>query len=483
MRRFDLFLVMLLIFAIILSSCVVRGDRESLYTSNETYSAFIHVNVIPMTQEIILDDQTVLIAGDRILAIGPTNRVSIPPDAKIVDGDGTYLMPGLADMHMHTNQNWDSDVWPVSPLTLYLANGVTTIRDFGPSGDKLTYALQWREEIQAGTRNGPTIYTSGKILFVSPLVDPAGLVEENHLLGFDFVKLYSYLTPEDTRDALRATNELGMYSAGHIPYTVGLAQVLEYGIDEIAHIEELMSELLEFDRDQRLSPDGWLQYLIQSAMAQLDLVMGFNEEVFAREHHDAFVLILEELSFRSTPICTTLVVDEVLMQKAFDLGDLLDHPESAYLPTEYIELLRSGMEKHQIQLRGKKNLAPYKYGIDQWLLRQLHQAGIPLLLGTDSGVLAVIPGYSIHDELRILVENGFSPYEAIATGTINAAAVVEKMVGDGDIGTIEVGKRADLLLMNENPLEDISAIQDLRGVMAGGRWYSREVLDQMVSLK
>jgi imidazolonepropionase-like amidohydrolase len=115
------------------------------------------------------------------------------------------------------------------------------------------------------------------------------------------------------------------------------------------------------------------------------------------------------------------------------------------------------------------------------VLTELHQAGIPLLLGTDSAILAVVPGFSIHDELSILVENGFTPYEAIKTSTLNASAVVEKMIGEGDFGTIEVGKRADLLLVDGNPLEDVDSIRDLRGVMAAGRWYSRELLDQLIA--
>ena len=198
MRRVGRFQIINLICALILSSCVVREDRKLQSLSDEATTAFVHVNVVPMTQETILKDQTVLISGDRIVAVGTTSQVSIPEHATIIGGDGGYLMPGLADMHMHTNQDWDTSAWPVSPLVLYLANGVTTVRDFGPSGDELTYAIQWREEIQAHSRIGPYIYSSGKILFVSPLGDPAGLDEENYRLGFDFVKLYSYLSPKDT---------------------------------------------------------------------------------------------------------------------------------------------------------------------------------------------------------------------------------------------------------------------------------------------
>ncbi len=476
----------LTLIALFLANCSVLPEqaRPSSSSANDgSITAFTHVNLIPMTAEIVLENQTVLIEGSSIISIGPADEISIPPDAAIIDGDGAYLMPGLADMHMHTNQDWDTDAWPVSPLALYLANGVTTIRDFGPSGKDLTYVLEWREQIKAGTRIGPTIYATGKILFASPLSDPRGLVRENHQLGFDFLKLYSYLSPEDAREALTTAKELEMYSAGHVPYAIGLENILAAGMDEIAHVEELLFAFIEYDRKQQLAPDAWLSYLINSAMGQFDLASGFNEAEFAHLHAETMQHILKELRTYGTPICTTMVVDDVIQHKLFELDAFLARPEIGFIPTAYLDLLRLGEEKHQLQFSGIEDLAVYKYSIDRWLLTELHQAGVPLLLGTDSGIMAIVPGFSIHDELRILVENGFSPYEAIATGTVNASTVVERMVGEGDFGTIEVGKRADLILVKNNPLEDVANIEDIRGVMAAGRWYSEEELDQMIALE
>ncbi len=476
----------LTLIALFLANCSVLPEqaRPSSSSANDvSITAFTHVNLVPMTAEIVLENQTVLIEGSRIISIGPADEISIPPDAAIIDGDGAYLMPGLADMHMHTNQDWDTDTWPVSPLALYLANGVTTIRDFGPSGKDLTYVLEWRDQIKAGTRIGPTIYATGKILFASPLSDPRGLVRENHQLGFDFLKLYSYLSPEDAREALTTAKELEMYSAGHVPYAIGLENILAAGMDEIAHVEELLFAFIEYDRKQQLAPDAWLSYLINSAMGQFDLASGFNEAEFAHLHAETMQHILKELRTYGTPICTTMVVDDVIQHKLFELDAFLARPEIGFIPTAYLDLLRLGEEKHQLQFSGIEDLAVYKYSIDRWLLTELHQAGVPLLLGTDSGIMAIVPGFSIHDELRILVENGFSPYEAIATGTVNASTVVERMVGEGDFGTIEVGKRADLILVKNNPLEDVANIEDIRGVMAAGRWYSEEELDQMIALE
>jgi len=470
---------------VILSGCTVEGQNDPQQISDVGYTAFIHVNVVPMTSEIIAKDQTVLIEGDRIIAVGPVKSVSIPENATIINGEGSYLMPGLADMHMHTRQDWESDVWPVSPLLLYLANGVTTIRDFGPSGSDLTYALRWREQIDAGIRIGPTIYASGKILFASPLGDPQGLVRENHQLGFDFLKLYSYLSPADAREALATAIELGMYTSGHVPYAIGLDNILADGMNEIAHVEELLFEFIEYDRKVQLMPDAWLSYLINSAMGQFDLSSAFNEAEFTQQHTETMQHILDELRTYGTPICTTMVVDDVIQHKLFELDAYLDRPEIGFLPAAYLDLLRLGEEKHQLQFSGVEDLAVFKYEIDRWILAGVHQGGIQLLLGTDSGTggMGIVPGFSIHDELRILVENGFSPYEAIKAGTVNASAVVERMVGEGDFGTVEVGKRADLILLNGDPLEDVGAIRDFRGVMAAGRWYPREALNQMIAIQ
>ena len=139
-------------------------------------------------------------------------------------------------------------------------------------------------------------------------------------------------------------------------------------------------------------------------------------------------------------------------------------------------------KKHQIQFKGVEQLASFKYGLDKKLLVELHQAGVPLVLGTDAGTgaMGIVPGVALHDELRILVENGLTPYEAIKTGTVNASNVAAAMTGSNDFGTIEVGKRADLILVKQNPLENIEHIISNQGVMAGGNWYESAYLNAIV---
>ena len=169
------FLSLIILLALLLMSCSNKSEK---------ITAFTNVNLVPMTGEKIIENQTVLVKGAKIAAIGASDAVRIPEGAQVIDGNGAYLMPRLADMHAHTRQDWeDRDIWPVHPLNLYLANGVITIRDFAPQGSPLTYALEWGDEIRAGTRSGPTIYASGKLLYASPLGDPEGIVRQNYDLG------------------------------------------------------------------------------------------------------------------------------------------------------------------------------------------------------------------------------------------------------------------------------------------------------------
>ena len=324
---------------------------------DETDFAFTNVNLIPMTGETVIKNQTVLISGTQITAIGNTGDLHIPRGAQVIDGQGAYLMPGLADMHMHTRADWeDPQTWPVHPLKLYLANGVTTIRDMSPQGSPLTYALQWREEILTGKRIGPAIYASGRLLYASPLENVQGLVQQNHAAGFDFLKLYSYLSEEDFEAAMQAANDLEMYTTGHIPYTIGLEGTLTAGMDEIAHVEELLPEFFVMNRDQQLSPEAWLNYLIQTVESHFDTNSPTMQADFEKENSERLAAIAAQLNANQIPVCTTTTVDNVIQQKLFTPQAFLVRPENIYFEAGYLESYQRGEEKHQVLCRGIENL-------------------------------------------------------------------------------------------------------------------------------
>jgi len=465
---------------------ILASSGVQRFLDADPLTAFVDVNLIPMTEEVVLENHTVLVSGNQIIKIGPKDHIRVPWNALVINGSGKYLLPGLADMHMHTREDWeDPELWPVHPLKLYLANGITTIRDFAPTGSRLTYVLDWKDEIQAGLRDGPQIFTSGRMLYVSPLDNPEGVVQMNADLGFDFIKFYSYLSKEDFQRGMREAKLLGIYTAGHIPFAVGLDGALEGGMDEIAHVEELIFEFFEFDRQQELSPEEWWESVIAGAVYTLDVKNPDFLLKFFRENQQGLDSINKKLLDAGTAVDTTMVVDQVMVQKNFQADIFLEKSENVYFKNGYLDRYLAGDEKHLNQCRGLEAFCAAKAELDRWILQGLHEAEVLLVLGTDAGTggMGIVPGFSIHEELKILNENGLTPYQALECATVNSGIIAGRMGRANKFGTIEVGKRADLLLVERNPLKDLDALRDPVGVMAAGRWYTRENLQLLIDVK
>jgi hypothetical protein len=275
-----------------------------------------------------------------------------------------------------------------------------------------------------------------------------------------------------------------MECCGHIPYAVGLDGVLTDGMDEIAHVEELENEFFDIDQNQQLPPEGWVPYIIQVVQKRINPSSSAALAEFERENQSTLKRIAGQLQEAEVPLDTNLIVSESLRMKMNDPEAFLTRPETKYEVIGYRENFLSGNERHLLLCKAAEIVCAIKYDFDRWILVGLHNASVMLLLATDSGAgnMGIVPGFSIQDELHILVENGFTPYEALQTGTVNAAHVVEKMTGEGNFGTIEIGKRADLVLVTGNPLEDITTIREPLGVMAAGRWYSSEQLTELLEI-
>ncbi|MDX1521916.1 MAG: amidohydrolase family protein [Anaerolineae bacterium] len=501
-------------------------------------TAFVNVNVIPMDTERVLENQTVIVEGDRITAIGPVGDVAIPDGVEIIEGNGAYLMPGLADMHTHLHHDPDPDF-----MRLYLDQGVTTVRNL----NALPEHLEWREQVANGVLLGPTIYTSGPeivgvppefrwlkytfwaILILSPVVigllvwliiwllakyttlianfgqmrrfilpslaglllvglllvwskviplnvytsriypeaavpETAGqarqLVRDQQAAGVDFIKPYDFLTREQYFAAMDEAEKLGIYAAGHIPdqpEVVSVREMIEAGQDEVAHVDEFTHEFW-VDYDPVASEQGWVEYEID---------MSLIDEVAA--------MVAEN----DVEVTLTLVTNEIVLLGLEDMEGLLQRPEYRVIRPEVMEAWRTG--GRFVNWKGQE-----KYRREQWrpllmqLTKALHEHGALLALGTDVNVQGVVPGLSVHQELGLLVEAGLTPFEALATGTRNAAQITGRMGADSAWGTIEVGKRADLILLPGNPLEDVSHTQDRLGVMVRGQWFTQAELDALL---
>lgn len=443
---------------------------------------FENVNVIPMDQEEVLYHHDVVVQGGKIADIYPTKSKKRSFAAKVIDGKNKWLIPGLADMHMHINPGWMSSYWPVNPLKLYLANGVTSIRCFGPDFDRETstaYVFEWQRKIAGGQLTGPYIYSCGPILF-GPVNNPRSEVLRQASAGYDFIKLYSYLTPEEFDEAIKAAKNAGIYVAGHIPMMVGLDSVLKAGMDEIAHIEELAWEYAPIDRNRRdLRGSEWIMYTGKNLHRYFQHDLDLNHEEIIANYRASLLEKAEKVKKAGTVVSTTLFLDQVIVEKVTRPNDFLSRPEIQLMPSSYLEKLSQNKDKHQVMFEGFQDFAPFKQNLDIALLWALKEKEVCLVLGTDSGTggMGLVPGVSVHDELKTLVDAGFTPYEALASGTVIASKVASLMTGQDDFGTISPGKRADLVLLGNNPLSSIDHVKQIEGVMAAGRWYDKETIN------
>jgi len=475
--KINLLLKKIMLVILVILIMMINGGmiNSTALPGEEKVTVIKNVNIIPMTEEKVLRGQYVLLKGAEILAIGPIAELKIPGDAKIIDGGSGYLIPGMADMHVHL-----INCGPVLHLNLYLANGVTTIRDLCGA----PYMLNWKKEIKEGKRLGPTLYVScPAILGNEPNV--AQLVNSAAKSNYDCMKLYSYFKKDDFNHAVQTAKAQGLYTVGHVPFKVGVEGVIEAGLKEIAHIEEIAWFLADLDTTLNLASQEWHVYLFKAFQKTYPGCFGDPIETFKERLKERLTKLVKKIKVSKMVVCSTLVVDENLALKLTDLDNILSRPWAQYLPDVFTERLRKGNDPHQQTFKGREHVSLYLYEMCKLLLKELKRQGIPVVLGTDAygANLAVVPGFSLHRELQIMTTNGYSPYEALVTCTVNAARVARGMGKKGNFGTIEKGKRADLVLLKDNPLENIENTQTILGVMAAGKWFPKEELEKFKHIK
>jgi len=424
--------------------------------------AFVGVNVLPMrgpSGPVVLENQTVVVANRRIASIDPADTVEVADDVTVIEAEGSYLMPGLAEMHGHLPGRPLLPLDTKNLLFLYVANGVTTVRAMQGNRSQFTT----RDQIARGETIGPRLFVGSTSMSGARVTTPeqgAQLVREYHQTGYDLVTIHEGLTL-DVFDAVAATaNELGIPFGGHVPDEVGLLRALEAGQVSIDHLDNYVDALVPDDAPRVDTPG------IAGIGALLDVVdeTRIAELVRATRASGAWVvptMVLWETAFYGD-------------QSAAELRAA--RPEVRYIPPEMVEQWERAVDERLAASDQATNRRVSD--LRRSILTALHEGGAPLLLGTDSPQVFSVPGFAMHREMALWVELGMSPYEVLETGT---RRVAEYFDATGDFGSVAVGHRADLLLLNANPIEDIANVSSRGGVMVNGRWMPEAEIQERLA--
>ena len=411
--------------------------------------AFTNVTVVPMDRERLIPGQTVVVRAGRIETIGSTAAMTLPADMRQIDGTGRYLMPGLAEMHAHVPPNPKDAQWTDDVLYLYVANGIT----FARSMLGAPHHLELRATAERGEIVSPRLLLSGPSFNGNSVSSPAvgrAMVADQKAAGYDFLKIHPGLDRPRYDAIAEAAKAAPIPFGGHVPDEVGIVHALEVGQRTIDHLDGYMALLVPPGTDS--SDPGFFGYdLVPKADERL-----ISEAVRRTREAGAWVVPTESL------------IRHVMLP---DPGNrLAARGEHRYVP--------KGMRDSWLKSRSDLQSSP-KYKADQArrlteirgkLIKAMNDGGAGLLLGSDSPQWFNVPGFAIHHELAILVDSGLTPFEALSTGTRNVGA----FLGDERHGTIAEGARADLILLEANPLEDVANVQRRAGVMVGGRWIAEE---------
>lgn len=426
--------------------------------ANADTTAIINVNVIPMTSETMLGARTVIITDGYIVAVGDVDDTPVPDDAVVVDGTDRFLMPGLAEMHGHVPGGSSENLERV--LQLYVVNGITTVR--GMLGQPSH--LDLRRALQEGEMLGPRLYTSGPSLNGRSVTSPERairMVEQQHAAGYDFVKIHPGLTRQEF-DAMAATaDRVGIRFAGHVPEDVGIERALAAGIATVDHLDGYMESLLRPHDDPSGGLSGFFGVFIADQADETRIA-----EIAAATAEAGVWNVPTDSLFRHATSSATVP------------DDMVNWPEMKYMPADTVARWHRAKRELLSDPNYRPDTAARAVALRQQLIRELHRSGAGLLLGSDSPQIFNVPGFAIHRELEYLVDAGLTPFAALQTGTVNPADFFGR---DGDFGVVQTGAEADLILLNANPLLDITNTRRIHGVMVRGRWLARTEMDSILN--
>jgi len=437
-----------------------------------------HVTVIDGTGRTAQSDQTVVIVGGRVTSVGPAGPGQHGKTAHVVDARGKFLIPGLWDMHVHlagvnADPSWSKDAL----LPVLLANGITSVRDMG--GD-LTALLSWKRDVESGALLAPHIFASGPWLAglgkpspeqvpVTNAEEARAAVRDLKLRGADFIKIISLPSREAFFAVADEARKQNISFVGHLPLEVGAAEASNAGMRSIEHF--FYSEFaLSFSSQEDELRKRLLEARKNRAAAAWEKIELEADASYSEEKAASLFLTLKKNGTWVTPTLASL--------------DITSHPESWKLDDSNLDYIPPSLAK---DWRDSRNDEHAKEGAAQlgrlsandWkLTHEMHRAGVPLLVGSDSLDPFVFPGDGLHRELAEFVQSGFTPMEALQAATRGAAQFLGR---EKEFGTIEAGKTADLVLLDANPVENISNTRKIFAVIRNGQYLDRAALDALLA--
>lgn len=443
-------LVSLFVFLVVFGLIITKLSNSDYGTPNSKIGdrinqiAIRNASIISMVDNdsLIKYHKTILIENDRIKDI-VDDSIKIPATYKVIDIQGKFVTPGLIDMHAH--------IFDRSDLPMYLGYGVTTVRNMMG----FPMHLRWRDQIKSGEYPGAVLITSSPTINsgsdkspfhnnINNVKEGIAAVKKYKERGYDFIKIYGGLTKEELEGIVKEAKNNGLYVAGHPPKDIELDEYLKYGINSFEHVEEVIQAMMNY---------------------KLDTILGRQ--------------IAKKLSASKARITITLAPFQNIYRATLEGDKFIES-----IPKDKINPFTRFIGKKQLSEWVNTNEGAYKWNKEKYecmefLTKILYEENVELLLGTDTGPSLTIPGITVHDEISLLNKIGIPNFDILKSGTINAT----KALGLSDeLGTVEIGKKSELVISDLNPLEEISTLRNPSFILSNGMLYNESAIKELRQL-
>lgn len=418
--------------------------------------AFVGVHVLPMTGKDLLSNQTVIVKNGKISEIDAKGSIQPSATAYIVEAEGKYLLPGIAEMHAHVPTPVDgNDEMVKETLFLYLSNGITLIR--GMLGQP--YHLELKKKISSGEILGPRLYTSSPSFngnSVKTKEEARQKVTQYKKDGYDFLKIHPGVQLDVFEEIVNTSRKVGITYAGHVPAAVGIRRAIAFRYASIDHldgyIDGLVPKTFHIDRNQ----GGLFGYNFTGRADKANIV----DLVKRTQKNNIWIVPTQSLLVRWVSPKSS--------------AEMANEPEMVYIKPATRLQWRQSKEQTIAGMNYNADTARLFIDLRNQLLKEMEKQGVNLLLGSDAPQVFNVPGFSIQHEMQSMAAAGVSNYTILQSGTANPAKFFKAA---GQFGTIQKGAAADLILLDANPLNDITNMQYRAGVMVGGKWLSKDFIE------